>query len=139
MKYYLVFLYKVDYRKAYKGQAVTIGHVIVKKGLNKATELLTGEKLEIIPKKATNEHGVIDERYHNKEKFKETGYHLVLLQEDFTEKNIATKEDIDEYVDYFDCNTYKKIYDRINERKQAQVKKSQTIRQKIKAVKGTRK
>lgn len=138
MKYYTVYVYDVKYTGDYDGQAIEIEPIIVKKGLRTATELLTNQKIEIIPEKAADKYCVIDKRYRNEEKAEKTGYHLVLLEKDFTEDNLTTEKDIDQYVEEFDYSSYKEIYDSINAKTQGE-QKEQTLRQKIKAVRGTKK
>ena len=144
MKYYTVSLYDVKYTEyqgdSYDGQKVYVDEIIVKAGLLYATELLTGRKIEILPEGSYDKFGVLDDKYRDEAQAEELGYHLVVLGEDFTTDNLTTTKEIDIYVDYFDCSRYSDIYSDIKAKTQGEKSnKELSLRQKIKAVKGTKK
>lgn len=139
MRYYTVNLYNVKYSDYYDGQKFYIEEIIVKKGLRYATELLTGKKIEILPKGSYDKFGVLDERHRDEVQYEETGYHLVVLEEDFIPKNLTTVEDIDSYIEEYEDSEYKKIYESIKEKTSPSVVKPQTLTQKVKSVRNTKK
>lgn len=141
MRYYTVDLFDVKYTDDYRGQTIFVDEVIVKRGLRTVTELLTDQEIEILPKKALiGRFGVVAENYHDKEQFRKTGYHLVVLEEDLVPKNLTTSEDIDRYVGQYDGSQYQKVYESIKEKTTPKTDSSQLkVRQKAKMVSGTRK
>lgn len=141
MAYYTVDLYDVRYDEDYRGQAIWVDEVIVKKGFRSATELLTGQKIEILPQKAfINKYEVVAEKYHDKESFAQTGYHLIIKEKDLKPENLTTVEDIDRYVDTFDGCRYQKIYEEIKSRTKSDTNQNTySVYQKAKMVSETRK
>lgn len=139
MKYYTVSLYDVKYSDYYDGQKMYVDEIIVKRGLRHVTELLTGQKIEILPKGSYDKFGVLDKHHRDEAQYEETGHHLVVLEEDFIPENLTTTEDIDLYIDEYECSKYKEIYESTKEKTSPQAVKPQTIRQKVKTVKGTKK
>lgn len=144
MKYYTVGLHDVKYTEyygeSYDGQMVYVDEIIVKKGLRYATELLTGQKIEILPKGSYDKYGVLDYKYRDEAQFQETGYHLVVLEEDFIPTNLTTIEDIDTYVEDFERSNYCEIYAEIKEKKQGPNNKENiSLKQKVKMVRETKK
>ena len=92
MKYYTVGLYDVKYTEyygnSYDGQKIYVDEIIVKKGFHNATELLTGQKIEILPKGSYDKYGVLDDKHRDEVQAQAVGYHLVVLEEDFTPTNL---------------------------------------------------
>ena len=143
MKYYTIGLHDVKYTEyyseSYNGQMVYVDEIIVKKGLRYATELLTGQKIEILPKGSYDKYGVLDYKYTDEAQFQETGYHLVVLEEDFIPTNLTTIEDRNTYVENFKRSNYCEIYAEIKEKTQRQnSNENMSLKQKIKMVRETK-
>lgn len=141
MKYHTVYLYDVKYNHPYRGQTIlaTAEPIIVKKGLFSVTELLTGQKIEIMPRKARDKFGVVTKRRQKKEEAERTGYHLVVLEEELTDKYLTTPAELDEYVSSYDNSEYKTIYESIKEKIGNHNEKSDTVKQKVKINSKTKK
>lgn len=142
MKYYTVGLYDVKYTEhygnSYDGQKIYVDEIIVKKGFRNATELLTGQKIEILPKGSYDKFGVLDDKH--RDEAQATGYHLVVLEEDFIPANLTTIEDIDTYVEDFDHSNYCEIYEGIKETtKKKENNENISLKEKVKTVRGTKK
>ena len=141
MAYYTINLYDVRYDEDYRGQIIWVDEIIVKKGFRSVTELLTGQKIEILPQKAIiNRYGVVAEKYHDKESFAQTGYHLIVQEKDFIPENLTTVEDIERYVDSYDNSRYQEIYEQIKQRTQNNSEKNTlSVYKKAKQVSESRK
>lgn len=141
-KYYYVDLYEVRYKDGFRGQAIYVSDIIVEKRFNQVRELLTEYKIDVLPDAAKiNQFGVIDEAYHNKQAAEETGYHLVIFKSALNKGHLVTPSMIEDYVDEYECDDvrFKEIYDDIKSRIVSSEQKEPTIRQKVKAYKGTKK
>lgn len=140
MKYYTVSFYDVKYTDYYDGQKMYIDEIIVKKGFRHATELLTGKKIEILPKGSYDKFGVLNKNYRDENQYQKTGYHLVVLEEDFIPANLTKIEEIDEYVEQFDDSAYSDIYSKIKDKTQVKENsKNQSLKQKVRTVCGIKK
>lgn len=141
MKYYTVNLYDVKYEYPYRGQTIlaTTESVIVEKKLFSVKELLTGQKIAVLPKKALDKFGVVEPSYQDRDEYEKTGYHLVVLEEELVEKNLTTSEEIDSYVDMYEYSEYRTIYETIKEKTSVSNPKKIPIKEKAKRVRNTKK
>lgn len=82
-----------------------VGNIIVKKNQSGVTELLTGYRVSVF------QPGCIKVDKVNEKVIKKYGHQPFISQEDLVQKNLATPQDIEEYVDGYETSKWKSIYD----------------------------
>ena len=84
-----------------------VGDIIVKKNARGVFDVLTGFKLSVF------KEGCIMAKELNDNLIKKMGHQPFISQADLVQKNLATPEDIDFYVDGYDTSKWKNIYEQM--------------------------
>lgn len=104
-------IYKVRlfdrFSKAGKNEYELVGDIIVKKNARGVFDVLTGFKLSVF------KEGSIMVKELNDNLIKKMGHQPFISQADLVQKNLATPEDIDFYVDGYDTSKWKNIYEQM--------------------------
>lgn len=104
-------IYKVrlfdGFSKAGKNEYELVGDIIVKKNARGVFDVLTGFKLSVF------KEGSIMVKELNDNLIKKMGHQPFISQADLVQKNLATPEDIDFYVDGYDTSKWKNIYEQM--------------------------
>ena len=81
--------------------------IIVKKTSYGVMELLTGYRLSVFPTLYLHSSQV------NEKKIHKCGHHPFISKQQLVQRNLATPEDIEQYVDEYEDSQWKKIYDEL--------------------------
>lgn len=84
-----------------------VGDIIVKKNARGVFDVLTGFKLSVF------KEGCIMVKELNDDIIKRMGHQPFISQADLVQKNLATPENIDFYVDGYDTSKWKNIYEQM--------------------------
>ena len=111
MNLYKVRVYSIGYGEQL-GNDTLLGRIIVKKQLFGAEELVSKWPIRIVP------FNTIDKKhpdsYMRPYAYKEFGYDLAILKEDLVTKNIADEDDVVSYINNFENNRIKSIFESMN-------------------------
>ena len=104
-------IYKVrlfdGFSKACKNEYELVGDIIVKKTPRGVFDVLTGFKLSVF------KEGCIMVKELNDNIIKKIGHQPLISQVDLVQKNLATPEEIDEYVDGYESSKWKSVYEQM--------------------------
>lgn len=104
-------IYKVrlfdGFSKAGKNEYELVGDIIVKKNARGVFDVLTGFKLSVF------KEGCIMVKELNDDIIKRMGHQPFISQADLVQKNLATPEEIDEYVDGYESSKWKSVYEQM--------------------------
>lgn len=84
-----------------------VGDIIVKKNARGVFDVLTGFKLSVF------KEGCIMVKELNDDIIKRMGHQPFISQADLVQKNLATPEEIDEYVDGYESSKWKSVYEQM--------------------------
>ena len=84
-----------------------VGYIIVKKSNLGVEDLLTGYKLNVL------KPGYLKVNSLNQRFIEQYGHQPFISQEDLIQKNLATPDDIEEYVNSYDESKWKSIYEQM--------------------------
>lgn len=110
MKLYKVPLYQVNYTILHHGEIEYLEDIIVFKKLFGVKEVLTGYSNIDFINHSLLEDGILKFYFRNEKRFQDTGYHLIVLEDDFTSKRRVSLEELNQYVEEFDHSLWNKIY-----------------------------
>jgi len=111
---YRVYYFNNEVSNEKKAVIIHIDKVIVKKNLLSVKELLTGySKIDVVPQSGIKNIRIFDGLKEKYWKPSKEGGHLFVVAETLSSENLATQEDIDDYVDSYDSSKWKKTYEGI--------------------------
>ncbi|MBR2827606.1 MAG: hypothetical protein IKE70_00020 [Bacilli bacterium] len=76
-----------------------------------AKEILTGYSNLDLYNRSLLKDGFLNSYYKNEKRYQDTGYHLVVLEDDFISKREVSLKELNDYVEDYDNSLWKKIYD----------------------------
>ena len=119
-KYYKVPFY--DYSKVNGSKRfIKIEDIIVKKGIFFSTEILTGHKFEVLLDLDLSSLCIKDSC------IRKYGHQPVIFESDMTSENLATKNDIETYINNYDKSKWKQTYEDIKNKIKVKYKKKRVV------------